>query len=430
MMLPTRARHTATLLTALALSAPALAADGANKQGVPYEETVVPPRWTPWATPTAQVQTWFTAWDQDQDPKTDTGGFGDPEHDTGFNLARARIGLKGGYKSVDFAIRLGTASPYDTLSISPPPVQLVDAWGRVSLDSAGGTTRIALGLHDVAFSREASMSSNDLVFQDRAVSTSWLSPVRELGASVAHDWKWLGARIGVFNGGGNLPGANGAGTLFGNNDNGVLLAARLEGRVGGDTYRTNSSVNAFGIGGGFIYETTQASVTQRAEADIIGRIAGLTLLIEGEWMQIDPKGDPSFLPPSVPATTKRLGGLVQLSYYKELPLGAIEPAVRMSYYDNATHLKDNGDVGILHGGVTWREPVPFVDVGAGYIHRFEFQGVDLENDSVRIWAGLKYPSRRFAPLNMVDIFRRMGEHPLTGPGGDEDAPRGRRGKRK
>lgn len=420
MLLP-RARLTATLLTALALSAPALAGEGTNKPGVPYEEAEKPARWTPWATPTAQIQTWFTAWDQDQDPKADSGGYGDPELDTGFNIERARLGLKGGYKVVDFAIRFGAASPYDTLSEKVAPVELVDAWGRLTFDTKGGTTRLSIGQQDVGFSREASISSNDLVFQERAVSTEWLSPVRELGAAVSHDWKWLGARIGVYNGGGNL---------FGNNDNGVMLAARLEGHVGGDTYRTNASSPAFGIGGSFIYETSQAEVTQRAEVDMLGRIVGLNLLVEGEWEQIDPKLEATYLPPSVPDKTVRMGGLVQLSYYKELPLGAIEPAVRMSYYDDATHLKDNGDVGILHGGVTWREPVPFVDVGAGYIHRFEFQGADLNNDSVRVWAGIKYPSRRFAPLNLVDIFRRMGEKPLSGPGGDEDGPSGHHGKHK
>lgn len=424
-MLLTRARHFAPLLTALALSAPAVAGEQADA-GVPYEEPARPPRWTPWATPTAQLQTWFTAWDQDEDPKADSGGYGDPELDTGFNIARARLGLKGGYKVVDFSIRFGSASPSDTLSVKPAPVALIDAWARLSFTTAGGTTRVTLGQHDVPFSREAQMSSNDLVFQERAVSTNWMAPVREIGASLSHDWKWLGARVGVYNGGGSA-----GNSVFGNNDNGVMVAARLEGHVGGDTYRTNSSSPAFGIGASFIHETSLAEVRQRAAVDMLGRIAGLNLLVEGEWEQIDPKGDPTYLPPSVPAKTLRLGGLAQLSYYKELPLGAIEPAVRISYYDNATHLKDNGDVGILHGGMTWREPVPFVDVGAGYIHRFEFQGVDLANDSVRVWVGLKYPSRRFAPLNVVDVFRRMGEKPLSGPGGDEDeTPSGRRHRKR
>lgn len=419
-MLLTRARHTAPLLTALVLSAPAVAGEGTHKGEVPYAEPAQPPRWTPWATPTVQVQTWFTAWDQDEDPAADSGGYGDPELDTGFNLRRARLGLAGGYKMVDFAIRIGAASPADTLSIKPPPIDLVDAWTRLKFETKGGTTAVTVGQHSVPFSREALMASNDLVFQERAVSTQWMAPIYELGASLSHDWKWLGARVGVYNGGGNV---------FGNNDNGTMLAARLEGHVGGDTYRTNSPTPAFGIGGGFVYETSMAEVRQRAEVDMLGRIAGLTLMVEGEWMQIDPKGDPTYLPPSVPAKTQRLGGLVQLSYYKDLPLGAIEPAVRMSYYDDSTHLKDNGDVGVLHGGVTWREPVPFVDLGAGYIHRFEFQGAELDNDSVRVWAGLKYPSRRFAPLNIVDVFRRMGEKPLSGPAGDEDAPTGGRRKK-
>ncbi len=362
-------------------------------------------RFVPWATPNFQLQTWLTAWDADEDPQADPGGYGDPEHDIGFSIPRARIGLSGGYRMVDYSIRMGTSRPYDAVSPDPANLDLVEAWARASFESKGGVTRLAFGQHYIPFSREMGMSSNDLVFQERAVSSNWLAPIRDIGFSASHRWRWLKIAAGLFNGGGNI---------WGDSDNGMQIATRLEVEVGGDSYRTNSSENTFGFGAGYIYNKTIATTEQRVNVDMLGRIAGITLFVEGGMNILDPDTEPVILPPGVPERTIRMGGLVQLSYYRDLPIGAIEPAVRFSYLDDARHLKDNGDVGILHGGVTWREPIPFFDIGAGYIHRIEFQGRETNNDSVRVWMGFKYPSRRYAPMDIVGAFRKLGGKPLKG----------------
>ena len=395
------------LLTHLAVlaSSPALAEDGASSPPpVPWEEPAPTPRAVPWLEPNVQLQTWFTAFDQDEDPQADPGGYGDPEHDVGFSLPRARLGFRGGFKVVDFAVRVGSSRPYDAVSPDPAPIDLVDGWARLNFETKGGTTRITLGQHAIPFSREQMMSSNDLVFQERAVSTNYLSPLRDLGLTVRHDWRWIGAAVGVYNGGGNL---------FGDVDPGLQIAARVEGHVGGDTYRTNSTYNAFGLGASYIYNRTFADTTQRVGVDLLGRIVGLTLQAEGTMNFIDPNDDAIIVSPTIPEVTKRMGGFAQLSYYAVLPLGDLEPAVRFSYLDDATHLQDNGDVAILHGGVSWREPVPFLDVGMGYIHRMELQGQASNNDSLRVWAGIRYPSRKHAPVNLLEVFRGLGAKPLA-----------------
>lgn len=421
-----RAFWMATHLTSLAVLVPSVAhAADADREvpGVPGSEPDLQPRWVPWVTPNAQLQMWFTPYDQDRDPQADPGGYGDPELDTGFNIPRARIGFRGGFKWVDFNVRLGTSRPYDTLSEVPPAVELIDAWARLTFESVAGITRITMGEHNIPFSREQQMSSNDLIFQERAVSTHWLAPQQDLGASIRHDWTYLGAAVGVYNGGGSL---------LGDVDPGVMFAGRLEAHVGGDTYRTNSQTNALGIGASYIYNKEYASTTQRVGVDFLGRIVGLTLMVEGQMNFVTPDADPTIELPDVYSVTKRWGGFAQLSYYKELGIGAIEPAVRFSYFDDNRDLKDNGDVGILHAGLSWREPVPFMDFGAGYIARFEFQGVSIPNDSVRVWAGLRYPSRNYVPLNLVDVFRRMGEKPLMNTSGvdseDKPAKKGKKAK--
>jgi hypothetical protein len=383
------------------------AADGdAPTKGPAWQETPDPPHFVPWLKPNAQLQTWITLWDQDEDPQADPGGYGDPEHDPGFSIPRARLGFTGGWRWVDFGLRFGTSVPYDTLQPNGPAVDLIDGWGRLTFDTRAGKTRLAFGQHTIPFSREQQVSSSDLVFQERAVSTVWLSPQRDLGATLSHNWRYLTASVGVYNGGGSRNG---------DVDPGVQVVARVEAQVGGDSYRTNSRHNTFGIGAAYLYNRTFVTTEQRVGVDLLARVAGVTLLAEGAMNFLTPDDDPTILPPTVPENTQRWGGFAQLSYYRELPIGAIEPAVRFSYLDDARHLADNGDVGVLHGGLTWREPVPFVDVGAAYLHRMEFQGRSLKNDTVRMWVGLQYPSRRFAAVDLIEVFRSLGARPLHNP---------------
>ena len=404
-------RQTPTLLVALLLPGLAHAVDGDRQTPDAAGDTYKP---VPWVMPNLQIQSWLTLWDQDEDPQADAGGYGDPELDTGFTIRRARFGLAGGWKSVDFSLRIGTGRPYDTLSSDPPPVDLIDGWARFSVNSLGGTTRISVGRQRVPFSREQLISSNDLIFQDTSVSTSWLAPSRDLGAMLSHDYKAFGFSAGVYNGDGDM---------WGNADNGVMAVGRLEAHIGGDTYRTNAGDSAFGVGAAYIYNHQIATDTHRVGADLLARYQGLTLMGEFDLNLIRPDVDPTVLPPDVPVQTTRMGAMAQLSYYREVGIGAVEPAVRFSWLDDAKHLKDNGDVAVLDAGLSWREPIPFIDLGAGYIHRFELQGRATENDSVRVWAGLRYPSRKFRPFDIVQALRDLGARPLEMEAGDDHPPR-------
>lgn len=399
-----------TAAVALLAALPAAAADDEPR-----------PRPVAWATPTIQLQTWLTAFDQDESPQADPGGYGDPEHDVGFSMPRARLGFYGGWDVVDFGLRFGTSRPYDTLEPEPAPVDLVEGWSRLTFDTKAGVTQVTVGQHAIPFSREMLTSSNDLVFQERAVSSNWLSPIRDLGATASHQYKWVRLQAGVYNGGGDL---------FGDVDPGVQVATRLDLMFGGDTFRTNSEDHAVGFGAAYMYNRTFATEIQRVNVDLMARYMGVYLQVEGGMNFLDPIEEGQvILPPDVPEVTQRWGGYAQLGYYRELPLGAIEPSVRFAYFDDARHLKDNGDVGVLHAGVSWREPVPFVDLGAGYIHRMEFQGRTIDNDTVRVWTGLRYPSRKYAPVDLVEMFRRLGTS-IREEGAPATSPKRKRGGRR
>lgn len=413
--------RTVCLLTCLVVSAPAWAQEQARVVAVPEAESPKEvSRFVPWVVPYVQLQTWLTAYDQDRDPQADPGGYGDPELDIGFIVPRARIGVRGGWRFVEFNLGIGHSTPYDSLSNPVPAVQIVDAWGRLRFDSDAGTTSLFFGNHVQPFSREHNISSNDLTFQERSVSSQWLAPGNDIGATLRHDWKYLSGAVGVYNG----SGFNRAPSLFDNADGGVAFGARVEAHVGGDTYRTNSSVNAIGVGASYGFNQTFADSTHRVGVDLLGRIVGLTLLGEFTWNQVAPTDDPDVVAPEVQSPTTRMGATGQLSYYGVTKVGAIEPAVRFAWLDDDTELQNNGDVGVLHAGVSWREPVPFVDVGAGYVGRFELGGAEIPNDSARVWVGLRYPSHKYQPFNLVEVLRGLGAKPLAGPNGDE-GPTGR-----
>jgi hypothetical protein len=128
----------------------------------------------------AYLQTWATLHDQDISDQADPASYGDPEHDPGFSIARARLGLDGSVplgsasaESVDvgYALSVGVASPYDALSGSDEDVQLLDAYTRVAAPFNGHVFTTSVGAQRVPFTRESLMSSSTLLFQERSVSS-------------------------------------------------------------------------------------------------------------------------------------------------------------------------------------------------------------------------------------------------------------------
>src|SRR5690606_6944733 len=87
------------------------------------------------------------------------------------------------------------------------------------------------------------------------------------------------------------------------------------------------------------------------------------------------------------------GAFLQASYTQRMPVGGLEIGVRGEVFDDSIDLRDNGDLALIFGGLTWRDPLPGLDVGLGYIHRAELAGRTLDNDTVRLWVQVLYPQR-------------------------------------
>lgn len=329
--------------------------------------------------PKLQVQTWATLWDQDEDPQADPGGYGDPEDDPGFGVRRARLGLGGEYNILRFNVLVGSSRPYDSVSDDIPPLQLIEAWAGVRKDwGALGALSATMGSHGLPYSREAQMSSNDLVFQERSVNVNWLASTRDLGVSAAYEWRWFKLTAGLF---------NGNGTWFGDIDPGLLYVARLDFELGGDSMITKADDSALGIGAAYLHEDEIATKRDGVNVDLLARYHGVSLLLEGNMTTLRPTEDPVVVAPTIPEKTVQMGASAQLSWFVRLPLGGLEPAARFAWFDDATHLKDNGDVAIIDAGVSWRDPLPGLDIGAGFIHRAELQGRAIDNDTIRLWTG-------------------------------------------
>jgi hypothetical protein len=347
--------------------------------------------------PIVQLQLWGTAYDQDESLQADPAGYGDPEHDTGFSLRRARIGFEGHKGNLDFQLDLGYSSPYDSVIASQQGnaerFGLVNAFARGSWLIGPGTGRVSFGLVRVPFSRERIMASRELTFQDRSVSTTWMAPDQTLG--VLFDYELpvgLRAQAGVYNSGGGLSG---------DSFNGMMAAGRIE-YARGDTYRTYGEADGvdLGIGSSAFYRDAMATRTFGAEVDALVRVWRFSLFGEALFNSIWPARSTVNLPDALDPT-ERLGITAQLSYWQPLEKEgkpavfrrAIEFSGQFSSFDDNRALSNNGDVAIVHGGFTLRNLVEGVDVGAGYIHRAELGGRVIPNDTVRVWGQLRVPVR-------------------------------------
>lgn len=357
-------------------------------------------------TPLVQLQLWGTAFDQDEADQADGAGYGDPEHDLGFNIRRARVGLEGSKGNLDFQFDFGLSAPYDSVSADGRPTPrfaFANAFGRGSWVVGPGTGRVSFGIVRVPFTRERIMSSRELVFQERGVGVAWIGPSQELGVLLDYELDaGVRAQMGVYNGGG---------TLFGDDNGGLMVAGRIEYANNGETYRTYGEADGVDLGvavAGY-WNDDVATDEIAAELDALVRIYRFTVLVEAATRFIQP-GDTSIDLPDVLNPTQQLGLTGQLSYW--IPVGdptpvvaarsAIEVSARAATFDDNMGLGDNGDVLVIHAGGTWRNAWQGVDLGLGFIHREEIGGAtarNVPNDTARLWAQLRWPQRAVATTN-------------------------------
>ena len=346
------------------LITPTAAADGST--GLPPAEV------------TGLVQTWVTGFDQDEEAVADPGTYGDPEDDAGFKLRRVRLGIQGKSSSVKYGITVGAAAPFDVVAENQGAsfdLGLVDTYGGYAPIEGLWITG---GLQKVPVSREALTASSNLGLTDRAVSTHWLTPGRDLGAVVDYRWKQVRARFGAFNGGGDLTGDDNEGKLY---------AGRLEVKLGeGAVYRTYGTVDGVTAGvavDGWVNSDAAVS-TQALGADFIIRAGGLAVLSEARMVRSAPKDDLERMP-GVFSDTTRQGAMVQLGY----TVRRVEPIVRYSLLDDNVDSENGGDVSELMSGATWHGQGDAVRAGLGYALRMEGGPNTIQNDTVRAWLQLK-----------------------------------------
>ena len=360
--------------------------------------------------PTVQLQGWATAYDQDEDPVSDPAGYGDPEHDIGFAIPRARVGLDVDLGFLTVSSLFGTSAPYDALRAPEHDIGLVSFDATLAGRLGPGMARMTGGFTRLPFSRELLMSSRDLVFQERAVASEWLGPARDVGVLLDYDLDvGLRGRLGVYNG--NLD-------FLGDDNNGLLAAGRLEfGK--GDSYRTFGKGVAYGVGINGFYNADIATNTLGAGADTLIRVRRFAFLGEFLMSYIMP-GNTALDTPSVTDPTLRLGGTAQMSYSLDIGPGSTEFAARIGWLDDAAHLADNGDVAIVHVGATLRDYLPGTDIGLGFIHREELKGRTLQNDTIRLWAQFRFPfdDREFTGSESADagLEKYIGSFQLSRSG--------------
>ncbi len=366
----------ALVVSAALLPATALAKDKPEK-GKDGDGVLPPPQVT------GLMQVWGTAWDQDENPVTDPASYGDPEDDPGFKIRRARIGIEGKDKDAGtrYGVTFGFSSGYDAVGGPPDTdIQIIDASGGVRPVKG---LWIDAGVVKVPVSRAFLMSASELALADRPVGSNWMIPPREVGVlldgRVGSDDGIRGrGRVGVF---------NGNGSLVGDDNPGKLVAALLEGIVGpGDVYKTYGAVDGFTLGfaGDISYSADLSTTTLRYGGDVMMRVAGLAVLLEGHMATLEPANQDLQLPGTL-ATTPRLGTVAQVGY----TVGSWEPVARFSSFDDHREFQDNGDVALAEGGVAWHSAKDQIRAGAMFVHRMELQGQAADNDTARLWMQMR-----------------------------------------
>lgn len=330
----------------------------------------------PWIAPTALLQVWGTAWDQDLDPVADPAGYGDPEDDPGYKIRRGRIGVEGGLgHDLYYSVVFGVSSPYDAWKSENEDVGLVDAWLQYDV----GVFTLTAGQQKAPYSREQLISAGDLVFTERSVAVEHMAPDRETGVVGTWTWKGIEVRAGTF---------NGSGSFLGNESRGQLFVERLGWSNDLDAaYRTWGRTDRLVLGAAVntLQDNNLTTRTMGFGADLIVRWQGISALAEVHGQNLTPT-DSNTAQPDVQVSTSRMGAMGQLGY----SIGMLEPAVRFSLYDDDDASGDNGDVAELVGGVTLHMADDMARFGAGYVHRVERVVEPISNDTARVWAQVRY----------------------------------------
>ena len=330
--------------------------------------------------PYGLLQVWGTLYDMDEDRQADPAGYGDPEDDPGVKIRRARLGFRGDSDMVRYSLIIGTSSPYDALygigsDSGDGTITLVD--GLVGVAPVKDLWLVA-GMQKVPISREALSSTSQLVFTDRAVSTEWLTPDRDLGLIVDGKLGPARLRVGAF---------NGEGAITGDDNAGKLLSGRLEADIGpAGTYRTYGKADAPTVGvavDGYMNDDV-ATRTVAAGADACLRVSGLAVMVEGRMATYTPTNSDVADPDVLDAVT-RIGASAQVGWTQ----GVWEPAVRASLFDDDRDVSDNGDVMDVTAGVTWHGLDDGLRAGGGYVMRLERGGQPAKNDTARLWIQLQ-----------------------------------------
>lgn len=327
--------------------------------------------------PSLLTQVWVTAYDQDESEQADPAGYGDPEDDQGFKLRRARVGFQGSDGAFRYAVVVGMSSGADGLTQSTGTVGIVDAYGGWQVHSS---MELTAGVQKVPFGRENLLSSSELVFQERSITSNHIGPGRELGLLSSGSFGGAAVHAGVF---------NGNGSIVGDDNDGLLYAGRVTYTLG-DEDQTSTTYGVVespvvSVGANGFYDQGTATNTLAYGADLLVRVSGLALLAELHMANLSP-GDSSVDVPDVFAETSRLGAVVQAGW----TAGAFEPSVRAEIYDDDQSAEDNGDVLKVVAGLTSHFNDDRVRAGVAYVHRQELGGQALANDTARLFFQMKY----------------------------------------
>lgn len=317
------------------------------------------------------------------------------DHAGSFVMRRARAGAAGHISpritwavSVDFAQIGKTATGQST--------------GLTGLNDAFMSFQIlrhqdlVVGAQVVPFSRFATLGSGDQALAQRPKSVDAMAPFRQLGVMLHGHYDllgiqwWVGAynsyerNVNFYDGIRENSWLGGSQACGGDRGNGCIsTAARLQLEPFGsldDTAADRGWRNKkfrMEVGGGYLYNSAGANVTNSASGDIHLKWFGAHILLEYLWDTAKPKDKPS-VASTIPDTVSRTAFIAELGY----ALWMFNAAVRYEKIDPNTEIKDNRDESVISAALGWQLPRNRARIQLQYDHRAEVTTPALDNDTV------------------------------------------------
>jgi len=304
---------------------------------------------------------------------------GDPAEQTGLRLRRARFGVAGwAYGVMDYALTVeGTGDG---------AAELLDAWiGYRHFPLAN----LIFGVRKMPFSRYALLSSKRSTLSERPLSSTAMSPFRQVGLSLEGNLGGglLKYQAGIYNGferGSSFyAGYTQPKAFDGNRYEQLAYGGRLSmqpfGSIGSDIADLDCGPLRVSLGTSMFVVNGSTNRVSAWETDIALKVRGFHFVAEYLADTAEPTEQPE-TDAGVPVELNRMSVVAEMGFM--LISHRLAFAARGEWIDDNVEIEDAGDALVVAGGLQYYWHRHHLKAQLDYTHREELHGLAIDNDSL------------------------------------------------